>query len=116
MARKVKNMPVHEFGIMQDAPEKGRRYDEYEPEKYGCITVDDGDILSVGEKLNEVKCCWHTLDKSGAGLAYCGVTLIPPESFGLLTDIFAGKPAFSELVSLIRKAGSENKFIIHFGI
>ena len=24
----------HEFGIMQDAPQRGKRYDEYEPEKY----------------------------------------------------------------------------------
>ena len=31
----------HEFGIMQDAPEPEKRYDEYEPRKYNCIAVDD---------------------------------------------------------------------------
>ena len=34
-------MPRHEFGIMQSEPIKGERFDEYEPEKYDCITIDD---------------------------------------------------------------------------
>ena len=27
-------MAKHEFGIMMDAPQQGKRYDEYEPWKY----------------------------------------------------------------------------------
>ncbi|MBE5972711.1 MAG: hypothetical protein E7246_09380 [Lachnoclostridium sp.] len=34
-------MAKHEFGIMQNAPKPGERYDEYEPQKYLCISVDD---------------------------------------------------------------------------
>ena len=34
-------MAKHEFGIMMDAPQPGKRYDEYEPWKYDCISVDD---------------------------------------------------------------------------
>ena len=34
-------MAKHEFGIMESAPVSGKRYDEYEPKKYNCISVDD---------------------------------------------------------------------------
>ena len=34
-------MAKHEFGIMMDAPQQGKRYDEYEPGKYTCISVDN---------------------------------------------------------------------------
>ena len=44
----------HEFGIMQIAPEKGKRYDEYEPQKYDCISVDDGYLEDQGEELGTV--------------------------------------------------------------
>ncbi len=30
-------MARHEFGIMPQPPEKGKRYDDYEPKKYNCI-------------------------------------------------------------------------------
>ena len=109
-------MCVHEFGIMQTAPESGRRYDEYEPEKYGCITVDDDAIQSVAKRLNEVKCYWHTLEKPQYGLAYYGTTLIPPSSFDYIIEIIAKKQSFSELLALIIKAKEQNKYIIHFGI
>ena len=29
-------MPKHEFGIMQTEPERGKRYDAYEPDRYNC--------------------------------------------------------------------------------
>ena len=38
-------MPKHEFGIMQEAPAPGVRYDEYEPQRYRCIAVDDDALL-----------------------------------------------------------------------
>ncbi len=31
----------HEFGIIQNAPKQGKRYDGYEPQKYNCISVND---------------------------------------------------------------------------
>lgn len=43
-------MPEHNFGIMQTAPEKGKRFDNYTPEKYSCISVDDDDIMPLLEK------------------------------------------------------------------
>lgn len=32
-------MAKHEFGVMQNEPERGKWYDEYEPEKYNCILM-----------------------------------------------------------------------------
>ncbi len=40
-------MAKHEFGIMQDAPQKGVRYDEYEPWKYNCISVNDDHLEDI---------------------------------------------------------------------
>lgn len=37
-------MAKHEFGIMERAPSPGERYDTYEPERYGCISVLDEDL------------------------------------------------------------------------
>ena len=48
-------MAKHEFGIMMDAPQQGKRYDEYEPWKYTCISVDDAYLEGVVERLNLFK-------------------------------------------------------------
>lgn len=109
-------MPKHDFGIMQIQPQKGKRYDHYEPQKYNCISVDDDDILPLLKKFNEVKCYWHTLDRSETGLAYYGITLIPPESLRSMMEIIWSNHNLSELLSLFSNAERENKFVIHFGI
>lgn len=109
-------MQVHEFGIMKEAPVSGERFDEYEPEKYNCISVDDDDIVPVLEKLNDVQFYWHTTDRPGQGLAYCGITLIPPGSIDRMTEIIRDNVRLSGLLSLLSEAKKENRFVIHFGI
>lgn len=109
-------MPKHEFGIMQTDPKKGKRYDIYEPQKYDLISVDDDDILPLLERSNNVKCYWHTLDRPEFGLAYYGITLIPPESIGAMKEIICNDRNFSELLSLLSAAERDSKYIIHFGI
>lgn len=109
-------MPSHNFGIMQTQPQKCERFDRYEPQRYNCISVDDDDLLPLLEKFEEVKCYWHTLDRAETGLAYCGITLIPPESLGSLIENIWSNQNLSELLSLFSLAEKENKFIIHFGI
>ncbi len=104
-------MAKHEFGIMETAPLPHVRYDEYEPEKYNCISVDDDYIEPLDKRFTD-ETYWHTLDVKGKGLAYCGITIIPPsaiDSLIALTDC-------RELVSLLKRAKSENKFVIHFGL
>ena len=54
-------MAKHEFGIMTDAPQSGKRYDEYEPRKYDCISVDDDYVEGIAEKLGFIDFYWPTL-------------------------------------------------------
>ena len=111
-------MIKHEFGIMQNKPMNKERFDEYEPNKYNCIVVEDNFIEPILTDLQNVDCYWHTLQNSNKGLAYCGITLIPPESMNILIKILSsqGKLEYNDLISLANQAKEENKYIIHFGI
>ena len=79
-------MLKHEFGIMMVDPEPGQIFEEYEPEKYDCIAVDDEYVQAVAEKLAGVSVYWHGLDRPESGLAYHGITLIPPESIAKVIE------------------------------
>ena len=109
-------MAKHEFGIMQEAPEKGKRYDEYEPQKYNCISVDDIYLEDIVVNFNHIDFYWHTLDVKGKGIAYCGVTLIPPSSIKAFVNVIEDVYGLSELKELSEKAFKENKWMIHFGL
>lgn len=104
---------VHEFGIIREDPLPGVRYDEYEPLKYGCIAVRDEIVERFDDKLSDMPCYWHTLDRPEKGLAYCGITLIPPGSLPRLA-VMAEKS--EPLRELIAEAAAENRFVIHFGL
>ncbi len=109
-------MARHEFGIMQNAPRQGKRYDEYEPQKYNCISVDDDYLEDIVVKFNCIDFYWHTLDVKGKGIAYCGVTLIPPCSIKAFIDVIKDISGLSELKELSEKALRESKWIIHYGL
>lgn len=110
-------MAKHEFGIMDEAPTIEREYNEYEPEKYRCISVKDEDIEALLKYLSVIPCYWHSLKRGEKrGLAYCGITLIPPHSLTAFISVLDNKKQFSELKNLLQKAEKENKFVIHFGI
>ena len=109
-------MAKHEFGIMTDAPQQGKRYDKYEPWKYACISVDDNDLENIAEKLATIDFYWHTLSVKGKGLAYCGTTLIPPCSLKVFIKVIDGIPELYELKKLLTKAFNENRWVIHYGI
>ena len=105
---------VHEFGIMSTDPQAGKRYDVYEPQKYGCIAVQDEIVEDFGDAvLRDLLCYWHTLDRPGKGLTYTGVTLIPPGSLPVLLE---AADVCEPLRALVLRAISENRFIIHFGL
>ena len=109
-------MATHEFGLLPEAPVPGRRYDDYEPEKYHCISVDDVWIEPLAEKLADVPVYWHTLDQPGKGLAYCGITLIPPGSIpAILAALDAGEEWMS-LGGLLEEAKAKGRFVIHYGL
>ena len=111
-------MSVHNFGIMKKQPTNQERFDKYEPDKYSCIVVDDDFIEPILIDLQSIDCYFHTLKNKGKGIAYCGITLIPPESMERFREILLMKDRieYTELISLLDKGIKENRYIIHFGI
>ena len=109
-------MAKHEFGIMQNAPVKGIRYDEYEPQKYDCISVDDEYIERIDAELVALKCYAHTLDAPIDGLAYYGITLIPPDSIKQFISLIESQAEMNDLKNLLCEALKKNRFVIHFGL
>ncbi len=109
-------MATHEFGIMPQPPLKGERFDEYTPEKYSCIFVDDEWVEPVLPALAGVPVYWHSLDTPRKGLCYCGITLIPPQALGAFLNAVKGKAGLEELSALLLQARREDAFVIHFGI
>ena len=56
------------------------------------------------------------LSVKGKGLAYCGVTLVPPCSLKAFIDVIADNSELSELKKLLENALSNNKWVIHYGL
>ena len=110
-------MPKHEFGLMDNPPSESDRFDEYIPEKYAnLISVEDSVIMRICDELNKVQMYWHTLANPQKGLAYNGITLISPESASKIQSITGRYPELSGLTRLMKKAMTDRKYIIHFGI
>jgi hypothetical protein len=110
------NMAKHEFGMMDKAPTMVQEFNDYEPQKYHCIAVDDCYIEPLTSELSTIQCYWHTLKREEHGLAYWGVTIIPPNSLREFISVLGEKSQFDELRELLQKAVKENKYIIHYGI
>ena len=109
-------MAAHDFGIMPFAPKEGTRYDEYEPYKYNCISVDDAYLEDIASSFDSIDFYWHTLDVPGKRLAYCGITLIPPSSMSDFLAIIEDIDELSNLKSIMQEAYREGKWIIHYGL
>lgn len=98
-------------------PTASKIYDEYNPEIYdSLVSVDYDYILKIDDKLNEINMYCHTLAKPQKGLAYCGITLIPPEAMPEMLLITEPCPKLQPLTQLLKKVLTESKYIIHFGI
>ena len=116
---------VHEFGIIDCIEEY--KENEYEPEKYNCISV-DGDLIDeiynrgFGDKMKELETFAHNINRPYKDLAYYGITLIPPRSLKQFLNIVIEENIdikSGELENLINKiycAIKENKWIIHYGV
>ncbi len=112
-------MAKHEFGIMRDAPRPGERFDAYKPWKYEPVAVVDDEFvepLSFTSRTLDMDAYWHTLDVPGKGLAYTGITLIPPTSLPRMLEVLRGREGFEALLPLLARALEEGRFVIHFGI
>ncbi len=109
-------MASHEFGIMERDPVAGKRYDEYEPTKYNCISIDDDYIEGIQAQLDVFDSFCHTLDIPMKGLNYIGITLIPPTSITAFLSIIGEDNECVELRKLLIEAKNRNKYIIHYGL
>ena len=111
-------MAYHEFGIIENAPKKYQRFDKYDPEKFKLIKINDDFIEPLLPEFQYIRCYWHTLKCSGMNLAYCGITLIPPESVDSFISIFNRhrKEPYNEIIALFEKAKIRDKYVFHYGI
>ena len=109
-------MAKHEFGIMQNAPQKGVRYDEYAPWKYNCISVNDDCLEDIVANFDHIDFYWHTLNVPAKGIAYTGITLVPPTALQAFIAVIKDIAELNELKDLLEKALVENKWVIHFGL
>lgn len=114
-------MATHKFGII-DEVENDKNYSIYEPEKYNAIKVDDDLIEPLLSKFQTIGTYFHSLDRPEYGLAYCGVTIIPPESLEDLLTLLINESTnfknceFDELLNKVNIAIENKKYMIHFGI
>lgn len=113
---------IAEFGII-DEFEKDKDYSvEYEPQKYNCIAIDDNILNDWWTELILIKTYFNSYSRPNFALARWGVTLIPPESLEDFYNIVSkdkcskSSKELIDLMILLRKAISENKFIIHYGV
>lgn len=107
---------THAFGIMPQPPQPGRRCDDYAPERYVCAWAEDDVLSEAAEAISGAECYWHTLDRPEKGLAWYGVTLVPPESLPALLAALEDRPALQPVSRLLRQAERAHQFVIHFGI
>ena len=95
---------IHEFGIIKDITEES--YMNYAPEKSQCISVDDDIITNLIGPLSLMKTYFHSLHRPEYGLAYHGITIIPPESLPTFLDIVlsADEKQCDDLIALLDEA------------
>lgn len=112
---------VHDFGIVEDVSALPKEI-SYEPEKYGCVWIDDDYLEDWWPGLEGIPAFFHTLDRPERGLARYGITLIPPKSLPALEEILLSDRRIQtdeqlvELSRLIRGAIRRGKYMIHYGV
>lgn len=118
-------MAKHDFGIL-DHFEEDKWYQEYEPEKYNCISVGmdvmDEVFATYREEIGTIKAFACVSTQPINGLDEWSVNLMPPQSLEAFYNIIvqANSVLHSEelimLIDKIQEAIRNNKYLIHFGI
>ncbi|WP_316569491.1 short-chain dehydrogenase [Neobacillus sp. YIM B06451] len=112
---------VHEFGVI-DVLDKQANFQEYNPDKYNCISVHDDIIETLVDRLTSMKTYFHSLGRPEFGLAYYGITIIPPESLSFFYEVVSASSDFkkseelAELAAKIIQGSEERKYMIHYGV
>lgn len=88
----------------------------------GWFRVNTAHAFTGWNELTLVKTYFHCYSRPNFALARWGVTLIPPESLETFYNIISknkrskSSVELIDLIILLRKAISENKFVIHYGV
>jgi len=112
---------IHQFGIIPQL-DPDYDYQQYEPEKYDMVVVDDDLLESWYPEAAFLPTYFHQLTRPDFGLARYGITLIPPDSCEklafLLFDLpeFESEPCLQELFQLLQTAKKLDKFVLHYGV
>jgi hypothetical protein len=111
-----------EFGIIDNLDYEKDYAKAYEPDKYGCIAICSDAVSDWYSFLTDMPSFYHKYSRPEFGIARYGVTLIPPSSLDLLTDVMKSKtrnefkPDALEIIKLLEKAKSEDKFVILYDV
>jgi hypothetical protein len=111
-----------EFGIIGNIDKTKDYGAEYLPEFYHCVAICDDALDDWWEELTKVKTFYHCMDRPSTAFARYGVTLIPPESLDTLIEIIGAKTRAEfmddalEIIEMMKRAKSEHKFIINYGV
>lgn len=92
--------------------------------EYHCIPYDDGNLDLWIKETFDIFTYYNQYGNDGKGLCRYAVTLIPPESVNKFIEItqkyavsYSEKDKqISGVVTLLKKAFEENKWVIHFGV
>lgn len=109
----------HEFGLIYKFSYKNmKKYTEYTPEKYNCISVHDDYIQALCCKFGNIETVNPCIPEKYNGLCYYGITIIPAEACRKILTILNNENniAFDELERLLETAVSSGKYVIHYGL
>lgn len=110
---------MHEFAILQGVPAAEDEYDCTMLRWLVSVGVEDEVLESIRERQQFIPTFYGSLKRRGKGLAYYGVTLVPPDSLAAFQDVLEFgdvEKAVMELIALVKLAREQNCYIIHFGI
>lgn len=96
-----------------------------DPEDYNCIFVYDIYIdemtQNYSQDFKKMKSYSYSTSNQGWGLDIFGITLIPPESLKIFSDIVTKannhckNQELELLMNMISEATSKDKYLIHYG-
>lgn len=105
---------TYDFGILGQ-PIENARYDNYEPQKYHCLSV-DFDAIDGLPIAKEIPCYWHKVDCLQTGLCSYGISLLPPSSLPSFLQAIKEKGCLISLQKKIEQAIAEQSYMIVYGL
>lgn len=92
---------------------------------YNCISIDDEELLDFMNETYEkrISASYCTLDNTGYGIDWCGITIMSPASVEKLIDIlqysdknYSEMSWYIPLYEKCKEAFNKNQYMIFFGI